>query len=181
MWGARKPRSPSTIGGQVSYTTEFGSLESYRKGFIELIDDDAKHYAFSNMFEVASASKPYEKVAVGKNMQYVLEVLRAEGTSEWRTASHDEFALVMDGVVTVDLVKLDNPIRPDGEPGSVAVGGEPAGKKMGRISAGRGHMGQGAHLSRRGIAFLVGRVDVRHIAFRRNRSGGRRVRVGRRQ
>ena len=49
------------------------------------------------MFEVASASKPYEKVAVGKNMQYVLEVLRAEGTSEWRTASHDEFALVMDG------------------------------------------------------------------------------------
>ena len=73
-------------------------------------------------------------------MQYVLEVLRAEGTSEWRTASHDEFALVMDGTVVVDLVKLDNPIRPDGEPGSVAVGGEPAGKKMGRITAGRGHM-----------------------------------------
>ena len=140
MWGPRKPRSPSTIGGQVSYTTEFGSLESYRKGSIELIDDDAKHYAFSNMFEVASASKPYEKVAVGKNMQYVLEVLRAEGTSEWRTASHDEFALVMDGTVLVDLVKLDNPIRPEGEPGSVAVGGEPAGKKMGRITAGRGHM-----------------------------------------
>ena len=46
------------------------------------------------MFEVASASKPYEKVAVGKNMQYVLEVLRAEGMTEWRTASHDEFALV---------------------------------------------------------------------------------------
>ena len=73
-------------------------------------------------------------------MQYVLEVLRAEGTSEWRTASHDEFALVMDGTVIVDLVKLDNPIRPDGEPGSVAVGGEPTGKKMGRITAGRGHM-----------------------------------------
>ena len=99
-----------------------------------------KHYAFSNMFEVASASKPYEKVAVGKNMQYVLEVLRAEGSSEWRTASHDEFALVMDGTVVVDLVKLDNPIRPEGEHGSVAVDGEPAGKKMGRVTAGRGHM-----------------------------------------
>jgi quercetin dioxygenase-like cupin family protein len=140
--GVREQRSRClrTIGGRVSYTTEFGSLETYRKGFIELIDDDAKHYAFSNMFEVASASKPYEKVAVGKNMQYVLEVLRAEGSSEWRTASHDEFALVMDGTVVVDLVKLDNPIRPEGEPGSVAVDGEPAGKKMGRVTAGRGHM-----------------------------------------
>ena len=57
-----------------------GRSRRYRKGCIELIDDDAKHYAFSNMFEVASASKPYEKVAVGKNMQYVLEVIRAEGT-----------------------------------------------------------------------------------------------------
>jgi len=122
------------------YVTRFGSLDGYVKGGVEVISGEAKHYAFSNVFEVASHAKPWEKIAVGKNMQYVLEVLRAEGTSEWRTASHDEFALVMDGVVTVDLVKLDNPIRPDGEPGSVAVGGEPAGKKMGRISAGRGHM-----------------------------------------
>ncbi len=46
----------------------------------------------------------------------------------------------MDGTVVVDLVKLDTPIRPDGESGSVAIDGEPAGKKMGRITAGRGHM-----------------------------------------
>jgi hypothetical protein len=128
------------IGGDVSYTTEFGSLDGFRKGFIDIIDDDAKHYAFSNMFEVASASKPYEKVALGKNMQYVLEVLRAEGTSEWRTCAHDEFALVMDGTIVVDLVKLDTPIRPDDAGGSVALEGEPVGSRMGRITASRGHM-----------------------------------------
>ncbi len=53
----------------MQYDTRFGSLEDYEKGGIELIDDDPKHYAFSNMFEVASAAKPYEKVAVGKNMR----------------------------------------------------------------------------------------------------------------
>jgi hypothetical protein len=124
----------------VAYTTEFGSLSDYRKGHIDIIDDDPKHYAFSNMFEVASAAKPYEKVAVGKNMQYVLEVLRAEGSSEWRSAAHDEFALVVDGTVTVELVKLDEPAAPADKEGSVRVDGEPAGQPMGRVIASRGHM-----------------------------------------
>jgi len=75
------------------FETKFGSLEHYEKGAVEVIDDDPKHYTFSNVFEVASRSRPYEKVAVGQNRQYVLEAVRAEGTSEWRTASHDEFAL----------------------------------------------------------------------------------------
>jgi hypothetical protein len=124
----------------VEYTTVFGSLSAYRKGHIDIIDDDPKHYAFSNMFEVAASSKPYEKVAVGKNMQYVLEVLRAEGTSEWRTAAHDEFALVVDGTVTVELVKLDAPLVAADKAGSVRVEGEPSGRPMGRVVAGRGHM-----------------------------------------
>jgi hypothetical protein len=124
----------------VDYTTVFGSLSDYRKGHVDVIDDDPKHYAFSNMFEVASSSKPYEKVAVGKNMQYVLEVLRAEGSSEWRTAAHDEFALVVDGTVTVELVKLDEPLVPADKDGSVRIEGEPAGRPMGRVIAGRGHM-----------------------------------------
>ena len=122
------------------YVTRFGSLDKYEKGGVDVIDGEAKHYAFSNMFEVASASKPYEKVAVGKNMQYVLEVLRAEGTSPWRTCAHDEFALVMDGTIVVELVKLDTPVRPDGAEGSVAIEGEPVGSRMGRITATRGHM-----------------------------------------
>src|SRR5919199_4689498 len=64
------------------FETKFGSLEHYEKGAVEVIDDDAKHYTFSNVFEVASQSRPYEKVAVGQNRQYVLEAVRAEGTSE---------------------------------------------------------------------------------------------------
>ena len=124
----------------MKYITKFGSLAHYDKGGIDVIDDDPKRYAFSNMFEVASAAKPYEKVAVGKNMQYVLEVLRAEGTSEWRTCAHDEFALVVDGEVEVRLVKLDAPGVPADKQGSVRIAGEPVGRPMGRIVARRGHM-----------------------------------------
>ncbi|MEY4606055.1 MAG: hypothetical protein RLY45_815 [Actinomycetota bacterium] len=122
-----------------TYVTRFGSLESYKKGGIEVVDDDPKHYAFSNMFEVASMSKPWEKVAVGKNMEYVLEVIRAEGTSEWRTCAHDEFPLVMDGEVRLDLVKLDTPMVPADKNGSVRIDGEPAGRPMGHIILRRGH------------------------------------------
>ncbi len=88
------------------FTTKFGSLDDYEKGHVEVIDDEPHHYAFSNVFEVASRSRPYEKVAVGKNRQYVLEAIRAEGTSDWRTCAHDEFALVMDGEVRIELAKL---------------------------------------------------------------------------
>jgi hypothetical protein len=124
-----------------TYTTAFGSLAEYTKGDLEIIDDDPKRYTYSNMFEVAGMSKPYEKVAVAKNMEYVLEVLRAEGTSGWRTAAHDEFALVMDGEVEVRLVKPDDPaLVPPGTHGSIPLAGDPKGKKMGRVRARRGHM-----------------------------------------
>ena len=123
------------------YVTRFGSLEHYAKGGVEIIDDDPKRYTFSNMFEVAARSKPYEKVAVGKNMQYVLEVLRAEGTSEWRAAAHDEFALVMDGEVEVRLLKLaDSSVVPPGKEGSIRLRAEPTGRKMGLVRARRGHL-----------------------------------------
>ena len=89
--------------------TQFGSLDSYQKGGVQAIDDDPKHYAFSNIFEVASKSKPYEKVAVGKNLKYVIEALRAEGTSPWFASAHDEAALVMDGEIEVHFVKPDQP------------------------------------------------------------------------
>ena len=121
------------------YVTKFGSLADYDKGGIELINDQAKNYAFSNIFEVANSSKPWEKVAVGKNMQYVLEAIRAEGTSEWRTCAHDEFPLCMDGEVTIELVKLDTPAVPADKEGSVRIDGEPAGSKMGRIVLRKGH------------------------------------------
>jgi len=122
------------------YVTKFGSLEHFEKGTIDVVDDDPKHYAFSNMFEVASNAKPWEKIAVGKNMQYVLEVIRAEGTSEWRTCAHDEFPTCMDGEVTIELVKLDSPQVDPTKEGSVRIDGEPAGQPMGRIVLRRGHM-----------------------------------------
>jgi hypothetical protein len=104
------------------YTTRFGSLLDYQKGGVEAIDDEPEHYAFSNMFEVAANAKAWEKVAVGKNQEYVLEVIRAEGT------------------VTVELVKLDHPDLPADKRGSVRIEGVPTGRAMGRIVAGRGHM-----------------------------------------
>jgi hypothetical protein len=124
------------------WRTQLGSLANFEKGRVEIIDDDPRHYTFSNMFQVASMSKPYEQVAVGKNIQYVLEVLRAEGTSAWRTADHDQFALIMDGVVETHLVKLEDEAQraATGKQGSVAVQGAPRGPKMGHIVARRGHM-----------------------------------------
>ena len=123
------------------YQTNFGSLEKFEKGSIELINDKAKHYVFSNIFDVASRSKPYEKVVVAKNLEYVIETLRAEGESPWFTASHDEFAVVMDGEVEVHYVKLDDAakIAPSSKEGSIKISGTPAGRKMGVIKLKRGH------------------------------------------
>ena len=127
--------------GLSTYTTRFGSLDDFQKGEIDLIDDDPRRYAFSNIFEVASSSKPYEKVAVGRNRQYVLEAIRAEGTSGWRTAPHDEFALVMDGTVEIRLQKLGaGDTGPRAERGSTEVPGGPTGARMGHVVANRGHM-----------------------------------------
>jgi hypothetical protein len=123
-----------------TYTTRFGSLRHFEKGGVEPIDDDPKHYAFSNIFEVASMSRPWEKVAVAQNQEYVLEAIRAEGVSGWRTAAHDEFALVVDGEVEIELIRLDPPIAAPDQRGSVRLERDPAGPAMGRIVARRGHM-----------------------------------------
>lgn len=123
------------------FVTRFGSLGDYEKGHIEIINDNPKHYTFSNVFEVASGARPYEKVAVARNLEYVIEAIRAEGTSGWMAASHDEFCIVMDGDVTVEYIKLDDPgaVAPAGKDGTVSVHGEPQGKRMGTIRLGRGH------------------------------------------
>ena len=124
------------------YTTVFGSLNNYRKGGVDIIDDDPRNYVFSNIFEVAGQSKPYERVAVGKNFEYVIEAVRAEGTSPWFACAHDEFVLCMDGRIEVHLVKLANPagaVQPRSQ-GAVRLADNPDGRKMGRTILGRGHM-----------------------------------------
>jgi hypothetical protein len=123
-----------------SQRTFFGSLANYQKGGVEIIDDDPKRYAFSNVFEVASKSKPYEKVAVGKNLNYVIEALRAEGTSPWFAAAHDEAALVMDGEIEVHYIKPDQPPVPADKEGTVKLASEPKGQTMGWVKCRRGHM-----------------------------------------
>lgn len=125
----------------MSFHTAFGSLASYEKGHIELINDNPKYYVFSNVFEVAGKSKPWDKVAVAKNLEYVIEAIRAEGTSPWMACGHDEFVVVLDGDVTVEYVKLDNAeaVTPAGKEGTVLVKGEPKGKRMGTIRLKRGH------------------------------------------
>ncbi len=123
--------------------TRFGALADFQKGGVEIIDDDPRNYVFSNVFEVAAKAQPYERVAVGKNFEYVIESSRAEGLSGWFTCAHDEFVLCMDGRIEVHLLKLADPdahVDPASE-GAVRIADEtPEGRKMGRIVLGRGHM-----------------------------------------
>ena len=120
------------------YTTVFGSLKQYQKGKLSIIDDNPKYYCYSNVFEVASKAKQWEKVAVAKNFEYVIETIRAEGTSDWFAAGHDEFVVVLDGEVTVSFVELADSAVP-AKDGTVKLSGAPAGRKMGRIHLKRGH------------------------------------------
>ncbi|WCT79235.1 hydroxyquinol 1,2-dioxygenase [Novosphingobium humi] len=128
----------------VDVITRFGSLDDFAKGGVEIINDDPRNYVFSNVFEVAKTSAPYERVAVGVNFEYVIEAARAEGTSPWFTCAHDEFVLCMDGEVEVHLIKLAQPdkyVDPEHE-GAVALpDAMPDGRKMGRLVLGRGHQG----------------------------------------
>ncbi|MDB6001866.1 MAG: hydroxyquinol 1,2-dioxygenase [Rhizobacter sp.] len=124
-----------------TYKTVFASLDHFEKGGVQVIDDDVKHYAFSNCFDIASRAQPYEKVVFGQNQIYALETMRAEGTSPWYTCAHDEFVLSMDGEVEIHLVKLEaEQTVPDAEHnGAVLLKGEPLGAKMGWMKIKRGH------------------------------------------
>lgn len=124
------------------YTTVFGSIDDYTKGGVQIVDDDPKNYVFSNLFEVAATSAPYERIAVAKNFEYVIEAARAEGVSPWYATAHDEFVTCMDHEVEVHLVKLDDPdgvVDPESE-GANQLEGLPECRKMGRIVLRRGHM-----------------------------------------
>ena len=125
------------------YQTRFGALGDYQKGGVEIIDDDPKNYVFSNVFEVAATSAPYERVAVAKNFDYVIEAARAEGVSPWYACAHDEFVLCMDGQIEVHLVKpSDAAVTPaPGALGAHLLEEPPDGRKMGRLVLDRGHLG----------------------------------------
>jgi hypothetical protein len=120
--------------------TVFGSLNNFKKGAIEIISGKPEHYAMSNVFEVASAARPYEKVVVAKNLKYVIETLRAEGISPWFSASHDEFVVVLDGEIDVLFVKpSDSSLIDTQSEGSIRLEAQPEGQAMGRVRLRRGH------------------------------------------
>ena len=122
----------------MAYKTHIGSLDAYEKGTIEL-KDDLRKYAFSNVFEVAGKAAPFDRVAVAQNLEYVAEAVRIEGESPWYAAPHDEFAIVMDGEVTFNFVKLADDQVPGHAGGAAQLGGKPNGPNMGRVVARRGH------------------------------------------
>jgi hypothetical protein len=122
----------------MSFKTRIGSLASYDKGSIEL-NDDLKHYAFSNIFEVCGKSKPYERVMVASNLEYAAEAVRAEGVSPWYTAPHDEFAIVMEGEIEFTFFQLTDAEKPTHKSGAARLQAAPKGKRMGRVIARRGH------------------------------------------
>lgn len=119
--------------------TKFGSIESYEKGTIEILQGTAKDYAFSNLFEVADNAKPFERIAIAKNFEYVVEVLRIEGSSSWYICKHDEFSLVMSGEVEVSFIEPEISNIPQSQ-GAVLLDDKPKGQFMGKIIAHQGHM-----------------------------------------
>jgi hypothetical protein len=124
------------------YVTKFAGLDDFQKGSLEIIDDDPRSYTYSNMFEVASNAKPWEQIAVAKNLEYILAAVRAEGTSGWRICAHDEFAIVMDGEVEFRFIEPEDAsiVPAEDKQGSVSLGAEPSGAHMGTVRARRGHM-----------------------------------------
>ena len=57
------------------YTTDFAAIDEYDSGKITVISqDNKKNYVFSNMYEVAAKSAPFERVAVAKNFEYVIKI-----------------------------------------------------------------------------------------------------------
>lgn len=121
--------------------TRFASLQDFDKGGIEIVGTDAPpRYLFSNLFEVAGHSAPWERVVVAKNLEFTIECARAEGNSPWFLCAHDESLLAMQGEMEIDFVKPDDDaLVPEAE-GAVRLAGQPAGRRMGRVRLQRGHL-----------------------------------------
>lgn len=85
----------------------FGLFDGYWKGEIEIISGSVQYYVFLNVFEVVLKLVFYEKVVVGKNFEYVIEVLWIDGQLLWFVCVYDEFMIQMDGEVWIDFIKFD--------------------------------------------------------------------------
>lgn len=157
----------------MTFTTRFGSMAEFQKGGVDVIDDDPKSYVFSNVFDVASRARPWERVCVAKNFEYVIEAGCARGESPYWTARHDEFVLCMDGALEIELHKLNEPARGIADrDGAHRLDALPPSVKMGRIVLGRGHMAllpkHSAYRFRAGApgAFIIQTLEGPETQFR---------------
>ncbi|NHB60001.1 hydroxyquinol 1,2-dioxygenase [Photorhabdus sp. RW14-46] len=124
----------------VQYKTAFASIDNYHKGGIQALVEDPKRYVFSNMYEIAATSASYDRIVAAINLDYTIEIARAEGTSPWFACAHDEFVVAMDYDVEVHFVKLtDESVIDEDKDGAVKLNGTPDGQKMGCIYLKRGH------------------------------------------
>ncbi|MFT4561893.1 MAG: hypothetical protein ACI9BW_001635 [Gammaproteobacteria bacterium] len=127
----------------MSAQTSFGSIHDYAKGGVEITGkDEPSRYLFSNMFEVAANAKPWERIVVAKNLEFTIEVARAEGNSPWYTCAHDETALLMEGAMEVHFVQPTDAkvLASEDSEGAVRLAIEPQGAKMGHVVAAQGHL-----------------------------------------
>jgi hypothetical protein len=127
----------------MSAHTKFGSINDFAKGGVEITGrDEASRYLFSNMFEVAADAAPWERIVIAKNLEFTIEVARAEGLSPWYCCAHDETALLMEGRMEIHFISpADSSVLPnDDSEGAVRLKSEPSGAKMGRVVANAGHL-----------------------------------------
>ena len=126
----------------MSSITHFASMNDFEKGGVEIIgNDEPSRYLFSNMFEVAKNSKPWERVIVAKNIEFTIECTKAvKGESSWYQCGHDETALVMQGEVEITFVKPDTFFETPSLSGAIKLEKKPAGQAMGKIKMRRGHL-----------------------------------------
>jgi len=127
----------------MSTATRFASTDDFAKGGVEIIGNDAApRYLFSNMFDVARQSRPWERVVVAKNLEFTIECVRAEGDSPWFLCSHDESALCMQGQLVIEFIQpADAALIPAAtHDGAVRLAAAPTGAAMGRVRLGRGHL-----------------------------------------
>lgn len=127
----------------MSANTVFATTENYNKGGVEITGKETPgHYLFSNMFEVAASAAPWERIVVAKNLEFTIEVMRAEGDSPWFICSHDETALLVQGACSMHFRKpADQKLIPAADKdGAVIMPNAPDGEKMGHVNAGCGHL-----------------------------------------
>jgi len=84
------------------------TMARHEKGGVDIVDprENVKRYVYSNVYEIGTRAKPYEKLAVAKNGPYVVECIVAEGVMpQWRLQPHDEFLVCLEGEVRVEFIE----------------------------------------------------------------------------